>query len=36
MKIHCAGAEGYTNQIQRIRDGFDELGYEITDAKSVI
>ena len=25
MKIHCAGAEGYTNQIQRIREGFQEL-----------
>ena len=34
MKIHCAGAEGYTNQIQRIREGFQELGYHTTDAES--
>lgn len=34
MKIYCAGAEGYINQIQRIREGFLELGHEITDIQS--
>jgi glycosyltransferase involved in cell wall biosynthesis len=30
MKIYCAGAENYINQIHRIREGFIELGHEIT------
>ena len=34
MKIHCAGSEGYINQIQRIKEGFLELGCELTDIQS--
>jgi glycosyltransferase involved in cell wall biosynthesis len=34
MKIHCAGCEGYINQIQRIREGFLELGCELTNPES--
>jgi hypothetical protein len=33
MKIYCAGAENYINQIHRIREGFLELGHEIVDSK---
>jgi hypothetical protein len=31
MKIYCAGAENYINQIDRIRAGFLELGHEIVN-----
>jgi hypothetical protein len=33
MKIYCAGAENYVNQIHRIREGFIELGHEITNVE---
>jgi glycosyltransferase involved in cell wall biosynthesis len=31
MKIYCAGSENYINQIQRVREGFLELGHDIVD-----
>lgn len=30
MKIYVGGAEGYTCQVDRIRDGFTKLGHELT------
>lgn len=30
MKIYCAGAEAYINQVDRIRSGFLELGHDLS------